>query len=144
MSALYIVMVHTSGVTYVGNGVVPYALDSSPLCATPGTLVRSRTSRAARIRREYLFLLQPPPQRSWVNRFLVTPVRIDPDALAAPTLPEINKSGKFELSPTVLFHDLSYVLSYVEHIFLRMLWTSANSIFAFHKGYFSLSNIEDK
>lgn len=40
---------------------------------------------------------------SWVNRFLVTVARIDPDVLTALMLPEINKSREFELSLPRLF-----------------------------------------
>lgn len=94
MSALYIVMEHTSEKRHRAHRHL-FSPRERAYFTTP------HSSRSVRIYAENIYFYYNHFPCSWVNRFLVTtPVRIDPDALASLTLTEINKSAKFELFPS--------------------------------------------
>jgi len=88
-------------------------------------------SRLVRIRREYLFLLQPSTTPLPESTDFLSPLPIDFDAV--PIFPEINKSEKFH-SFSSYFRDLVFLI-YGEHISSYEVYEQKERIFSTHIKY---------
>lgn len=136
MSALYIVMEHTSGKRHRALSATFFFLPlHDPLCTSASPRSRSYSlpfslGAALAYAGNIYFYYNHLPRVSPESTDFLSSVRIDPDTLAASrTFPEINKSGKFELFPSFLLDVAAFI--YAERIFSVI--NGMDLIFAFHK-----------
>lgn len=119
----------------VGNDVVSSATYS--LFAIP-VLYHPCTSRSVHIRREYLFLLQPPTAFPPESTDFLSPVRIDSDAVAAPKLINLGNLSYFPHSSvfSVFISRIYILINFTSRVDLISAFLVAQKIFHFSFNFY--------